>query len=297
MNFLNKAINANTLFKSKQALYIYSKFNFSTITELYKNNQDRVVLYNESKRKQTNKRKRREKHMNQSDPNLSGERPLQNWSEKKGKTLYKFINDYANINRISRKPIPEKEKQEYIEKSKEMNLFFLDQFRRKNHQINLLKQSRQGVLNTLTTLPYYLTYELETGKAVYQEEHPYCKDIEEYEKKNLQFTSDFLYFEQMLRLLPDEARSLEKVARNAFTDNDIVGKKDPDRDVILFNEDNIITDQFGHLRPKKDLQAEEDKKQLLKDLEDSINDDPNATDEIKRIKENDVFNHMVEKYY
>lgn len=273
-------------FTSKSAFTNNILKNFSTFDR--PTGIQKVVYHGqESKRKQVNKRKRREKLMNQSDPSLSGEKPLASWSEKKGKVLYKFTNDYVNINRFYRKPIPKKDKQEYIEKSKEMNLYFLDQFRRANHDKNQLNESIKGVKRTTQLLPIYLVNEAETGKAMYPEEHPYYNEEYDFLKKNLEFSTEFLYMEQKLRLLPDEGRSLERVYHNSFFSNDIIGIKDTPKDANILKEEEMLTNRIGIAKTKKELQAEADKKQLLKDLEDSLNDNPGAADEIKNIHRND----------
>ena len=174
---------------------------------------------NPSKLRERRKSKVREKHINKCDPAYTGEGAVPNWDEKKGKVLYKFMNQFININRISRN-IPEKEKKEFIEKEKEYNLYLLDKFRKRNAYEKTLLEHQNDILKSASFLPDDLKLEVKEKAIVYYSKQGPNDHIpkQEIEKRRYRFSADHLYLEQKLRVIPDESRMIESIIRNSYRD-------------------------------------------------------------------------------
>jgi hypothetical protein len=179
---------------------------------------------------------KRQRIMNQSDPSITNEEPIPNWSEKKGKALYKFMNEFVNINRLQRKQISEKDKQQYIENSKKINLYYLNKFRIQKCYENQMVSQRDEIYNSAKLLPADLRVEIMSGRANYYDSHPIYVDEKAQENKIYEFSAENLYWEQKIRLLPDESRTVEKVLSNSFTDGDIIPIQPLEKDCDVFPE-------------------------------------------------------------
>jgi len=178
---------------------------------------DKKIIRGESKLKERKKQKIREKLVNKTDPAYTGESSIPHWDEKKGRVLYKFMNQFVNINRLTRK-VPDNEKSEYIKKQKEYNLYMLDKFRKQKAYNDLLLIHQKDILQSAALLPSNLKDEL-THKAVvyFQKEGPNdCLTEEELLNRRFRFTYDHLYLEQKMRVSTDEARMLERINRNSY---------------------------------------------------------------------------------
>jgi len=230
----------NLLNSNKLSNSILQKYNFSTLLEPTvrhkKESQISSSKMTDKERKELKRQKRREKMMNMVDPELTTEQGIPSWTEKKGKVLYKFLNEYININRLVRKPIPEQDKNEYIKRSKEMNLYYLDKFRKRKAFEKHFEGDRERLNKIMHTIPENLQLEILDGRATYEFNHPYYNEETEdiiYQK----FHPDFLYFHQIQRLLPDECRCFERATRFGFVRGESIDFEDYRTDIFLFEED------------------------------------------------------------
>lgn len=227
MNLLKGFEKTNSLFKYK--LSISRNVLDSIVTRKDKDKQ----FFGEKNRDKFRLAKR-QKIMNQSDPSITNEEPIPNWSEKKGKALYRFMNEFINVNRLARKQIPEKEKKQYIENSKKINLFYLNKFRlQKSYEKQMVSQ-RDEIYKSAKLLPDELRVEIMSGRANYYGSHPIYVDEKAQENKIYEFSPENLYWEQKLRLLPDESRTVEKVLSNSFNDGEIIPIEPIEKDCDVF---------------------------------------------------------------
>ena len=144
------------------------------------------------------------------------------------------MNEFININRLARKQIPDKDKKLYIETSKKINLFYLNKFRiLKSYEKSMIIQ-RDEIYKSAKLLPTELRVEIMSGRANYYGSHPFYVDEKAQENKIYEFSPENLYWEQKLRLLPDESRTVEKVLSNSFTDGDIIPVQSFDKDCDVF---------------------------------------------------------------
>ncbi len=173
----------------------------------------------ESKSYEERKRRIRERYVNKTDPAYTGEGAIQNWDEKKGKSLYKFMANFVNFNRFTRN-IPANEKEEYINKQKEYSLYLLDKYRKEKAYNDMVINHQKDILDSAALLPIHLKVELKDNAIVYFSNKSPNDNIGKAElvKKRFRFTADHLYLEQKMRLMPDEARMVERVLRNSYVD-------------------------------------------------------------------------------
>lgn len=162
----------------------------------------------------------KERNFNKADPLITGEEPILSWDEKKGKALYKFLNEYVNLNRFTRN-IPAEAKKEYIEKAKEMNLFYAHKYRVEETYNRNLKQMRKEIEDSALFLPRELKNEVIHNHVVYTLPNtlPDLQSKMQKEALRFKYTSEYLYQEQKMRLLPDETRLIERVMVNAMKDD------------------------------------------------------------------------------
>lgn len=179
---------------------------------------DRAKPYGKSKLRERRRRAIRERNLNKADPELTGEGAITSWDEKKGKVLYKFMNDFVNVNRLVRKPIPPETKKEHLEKTKEMNLYLANKFRRENGYNRILKEMSVSVRDSAKLLPNWLRDEVINCRFPYLLKEGPDDSIPEYDKlvKRMRFTSESLFLEQKLRIMPDTARMAQKVLVNSY---------------------------------------------------------------------------------
>ncbi len=199
----------------------------NTLISKHKHLQARVIhnirtmhkkyIRGESKLKERKKQKIRERLVNKTDPAYTGESGIPHCDEKKGKVLYKFMNQFVNINRLTRK-IPEEEKKEYIMKQKEYNLYMLDKFRKQRAYNEMILSHQKDIIKSASLLPVYLKEEVAHKAIVYfHKEGPNdCLNEDELVIRRFRFTYDHLFLEQKMRVIPDESRMMEKIIRNSY---------------------------------------------------------------------------------
>lgn len=230
---LNK-LSINTFkFNISKNVYDHAKW--------YRN--DKGQDFNDAKTKEKRRERNRLRLLNNCDPAVTSEEPIPSWSEKKGKLLYKFISEYANINNIVGKRIPEAEKKEFAQKTKEMNMFYLDRFRKEKTHDNYIRESREEMFKIFNHIPVHLKPEIYSGRPVYYEKHPVYNSLEDAKYKKLELSDEFLYGEQRLRLLPDESRCVERMMTLGFKEGDIFEVPEEKLDCVvlpLFSEWNYI---------------------------------------------------------
>ena len=242
--------------------YSQNKFNFSdtinnenkeiVISRLEKGilyakqpvDKNKPFYFGKSKAAERRRQAKRLKLTNKSDPSFTGEDPIPTWSEKKGKVMYKFLEQYVNNNSIAGKKIPEDKKKEYVQKKKEFNVWFLDKYRREKHYEENLKTAQFQIHESANYLPEYLKKELISGKATYYERHPYLsEDVNTF--KNMRFTEEFLYKEQKERLLPEHSRIILKAIDVIKRDPSIFKQPEQLFDTDVNVEDFTYYDRFG----------------------------------------------------
>ena len=108
------------------------------------------------------------------------------------KLLLKCYQDLRNANRFSRKPMPDKVRQEYITRSKEYNMYKHLEVQRLEQEAALQTKAHWDALLACEFLPDYLHDEAftETEEDLYDDGH--------------EFAPSTLYLEQVLRIFPKE---------------------------------------------------------------------------------------------
>lgn len=269
MSILSSFKTQKNIFNSKQCLARFRTYFDSSITRF-----DSDFVNDKSKFKEKKRKIYRERFKNKSDPSETGEAPMPSWSEKKGKALYRFITEYVNTIHKNGKHIPEKEKQEYIKNSKEFNLYCLDKYRKQKAYEDMILNNQKEFLNNLELYPEYLRDEIIAGKATYEEKHPFYSE-ETIQQKRTMFTSEFLYFEQKMRVLPDDIRTIERAVRGGVKEGEILPENEIEADVnIIPREKNDLYNGGTDYKIPSDDEGVKEK--YIK----NISDDPPTNEEI-----------------
>jgi hypothetical protein len=200
---MNKAKKVLVQFKKPRSIYDYMnrqlrpKYNVT-------NKKDEIRLY------------KRLKKTNIYDPEVTNEQPKESITPAKAKLMYKMFNDFQNMHRLSRKPMPKEEKAEYIKKCKEFSLFRANLFRKERAEFDNLDDHEIEVFRSATLLPMNLMLEIldedEDVEEPAEEEVLYKEDGEDNEF--VEYDPLYLYGLQALRIFPDDYHTIMKTMLN-----------------------------------------------------------------------------------
>jgi hypothetical protein len=201
--------------------------------------------YNPSNKKEILRMEKRLNKINRYDDEETGEPPIEQLSNNKARLMYKMFNEMQNFHRHTRKEMPKEVKAEFIKKSKEFSLFKTNQWRHQRHEmVNCLKREGE-MMKSACFLPMDLCEEIMDVEGVYEEDDSVPKDFDIEEelledkrdrKKGLQYKSggedeevfkenspnivsieyspEFLYLPQLLRIYPDDYHIIFKTFLN-----------------------------------------------------------------------------------
>lgn len=225
--------------------------------------------WNPSNKKEEMRMEKRLKKINRYDDDETGEPPIEQLSGPKAKTVFKMLNESQNIHRHSRKEIPIEEKTEYIKKCKEYSLWKTNIWRHQFHEIkNCLNKEEEMLKSALLLSPDLMeeVYDVEQAlddNEIYKTEpiteedddkfkknrHLYDSDGEQEEifKENsenivqLEYTEEFLYLPQLLRIYPDDLHIVYKTLLNmeAYEDSKIGTAADNEPTITAGGEDLV----------------------------------------------------------
>ncbi len=198
--------------------------------------------WNPSTQKEDMRMEKRLKKINRYDDDETGEPPIEQLSQTKAKTVFKMLNDFQNMHRFSRKEIPLEEKKEYIQKCKEFSLWKTNVWRHEFNEIKNCLAGEEEMLKSGLLLPPDLmeeVFDIEGAlndteayqtEPITEEDDPKFKknkdlyesdgELEEKFKENsenivqLEFTEEFLYLPQLLKIYPDDYNIIFKTMIN-----------------------------------------------------------------------------------
>jgi hypothetical protein len=205
--------------------------------------------YNPSNQKELKRIERRMKKINRYDDEETKEPNIDALNTNKAKLVFKMLTEFHNTHRLSRKPMPAEEKAEYIKKAKEYSLFRTNVWRHQYNEIRQCLTKEEEMMNSACLLPMHLVEEVMDVEENYNEGDDLARTqgkIEDYEddfdkfderkgvvragevpfererlfKENqenveaLEFTPEYLYLPQILRIYPDDYHIIFKTLIN-----------------------------------------------------------------------------------
>ncbi len=225
--------------------------------------------WNSSNKKEEMRMEKRLKKINRYDDDETGEPPIEQLSGAKAKTIFKMLNEVQNMHRHSRKAIPLEEKAEYIKICKEFSLWKTNIWRSQFHEIKNCLNNEEEMLKSGLLLPPDLMEELFDVEGVLDDDeayktepiteeddnkfkknrHLYESDGEQEEifKENsenivqLEYTEEFLYLPQLLRIYPDDYHVIYKTLLNmeAYEDTKLGTAADNEPTMTAGGEDLV----------------------------------------------------------
>ena len=188
--------------------------------------------WNPSHKKEEMRMEKRFKKINRYDDDETREPPIEQLSGPKAKTLFKMLNEVENMHRHTRKEIPQLEKIEYIKKCKEYSLWKTNIWRHEYNEIKNCLRGEEELLKSAVLLPPDLMEEIFDIEGALDEDdkiktEPITEDDDNKYKKNrhlydsdgereeifkensdnivqLEYTQEFLYLPQLMRIYPDD---------------------------------------------------------------------------------------------
>jgi hypothetical protein len=205
--------------------------------------------YNPSNQKEMKRIERRMKKINRYDDEETKEPPIDALSSNKARLMFKMITDMHNSHRLSRKEIPKEEKAEYIKKAKEYSLFRTNLWRHQFDETKKCLRREEETLKASCLLPMYLVDEVMDVEGLYNdgddlvENQGKIEDVEDdFDKidqkkgvqrgaelpvererlfrenqdnvESLEFTPEYLYLPQIMRIFPDDYHIVYKTLIN-----------------------------------------------------------------------------------
>ena len=205
--------------------------------------------YNPSNQKELKRIERRMKKVNRFDDEETKEPNIDALNTNKAKLVFKMLTEFHNTHRLSRKPMPAEEKAEYVKKAKEFSLLRTNIWRHQFSEIRNCLSKEEEMLKSACLLPMHLVEEVMDVEEHYNEGDDIANSqgkIEDFEddfdkldekkgvlrgferpfereqlfKENqenveaLEFTPEFLYLPQVLRIYPDDYHIIFKTLIN-----------------------------------------------------------------------------------
>jgi hypothetical protein len=208
--------------------------------------------YNPSQQKELKRMERRLNKINRYDDAETGEPAIEALTQNKAKLVFKMLGEFHNTHRLSRKEMPKEEKEEYIRKCKEFSLFKTNEWRHKYDEMKKCLRKEEDMMYISGFLPFHLCDEvldvleknlpedknpktivpkgtkIAKGEEAY---HSYHKSNvkrgfdEQYEREevfkenldnveSIEFTPQFLYLPQIMKIYPDDLHIIAKTMIN-----------------------------------------------------------------------------------
>lgn len=209
--------------------------------------------YNPSQQKEIKRMERRLKKINRYDDSETGEPAIEALTQNKAKLVFKMLGEFHNTHRLSRKEMPKEEKEEYIKKCKEFSLFKTNQWRHQYDEQKKCLRSEDEMMKMSGFLPFHLCeevldvtmrnlpedknpqnivpkgtkiakgevayYDVQDKKNVkrafeeiYEREEVFKENLDNVE--SIEFTPEFLYLPQIMRIYPDDLHIIAKTMIN-----------------------------------------------------------------------------------
>lgn len=259
---LTKIITKNFVFDTNKSYSLKSyKQNIARgiFTRVYEDYKKPVI--GKSNKKERKRHAKRERLKNKADPMLTNEPPILSWDEKKGKVLYKFLNEWIKLNRFTREKrfkdqyeLDNKEnnkskdeskktllkdeeslkyiypdKEEYIKKTKEINLYYANIHRKESEYEENMKDMRKQIDDSAALLSSTYRDELIINGVIYTSMDAPNDAIPNNEiyKRRLPYMTEFLLQEQKLRLVPEEVRVVDKAVLSSLKEDSTDYSVDP----------------------------------------------------------------------
>ena len=204
--------------------------------------------WNPSDKKEHMRMERRLKKINRYDDEETGEPPIEALTTNKAKLIFRMLTEYHNNHRLARKEIPKEEKVEFIKKCKEFSLYRSHLWRKEYNEMTKCLRNEEEMLRISFLLPMPLVEEVldienvndegeesasKAKEAEFEEDSDdekflrdpnrgYELEIEREEvfKENnenieaLEYTPEFLYLPQVMRIYPDDYHIIFKTLLN-----------------------------------------------------------------------------------